>query len=249
MEKTLLIVGAMGRMGQKVAQEAKKEGYRVIGVDPAAGETSFPVYPACAAVDVPVDVLVDFSSPQSLPDILAFLTARQIPGVLATTGYDEAALEAIEQASRQVPVFRSANMSIGVAVLTSLARKASEMLGDGFDVEITETHHRMKKDAPSGTALMLYQAIRDAYDTPREAVYGRYGKACPRRDTEIGMHALRGGTVAGEHSVQYLGNMERITLSHSAEDRAVFAVGAVRAAGFLLQCTPGLYDMNAMLGL
>ena len=139
-------------------------------------------------------------------------------------------------------------MSLGIALLRALAKKAAQVLGDGFDVEIVEKHHNRKKDAPSGTALMLYDAVKDAYDAPREAVSGRQGRDCQRQHQEIGLHALRGGTVTGEHEVCFFGPSERIVLSHSAENRSLFATGALKAAAFLVGKEPGLYNMDDMIG-
>jgi 4-hydroxy-tetrahydrodipicolinate reductase len=139
-------------------------------------------------------------------------------------------------------------MSVGIALLRRLARQAAQVLGPGFDVEITETHHRRKKDAPSGTALMLFHAIEEARgEAESRAVCGRSGRDAQRTPGEIGIHALRGGTVVGEHEVAFLGDQERIRLSHSAESRSVFALGALRAAAYLIGKEPGLYDMDDML--
>ena len=248
-QKTLLIVGSEGRMGRQIALEAGKQGYSLLGVDRVPGGGAFPVYDSLDKAPA-ADVLVDFSSPACLDGILAYARRHRVPCVLATTGYTDAQRADVEALAKDVPVFRSANMSVGIAVTRYLARKARQMLGEAFDVEIIETHHRQKVDAPSGTAMMLYEAVRDACPgvEPLEAVYGRQGNA--RREVqEIGIHAVRGGTVAGEHEVRFFGNMERVTIHHSAEDRAVFAVGAVRAATFLLAQSAGMYDMDDMLGI
>ena len=244
----ILISGAAGHMGREVAIQAGAAGIEVAGgVDVASVQADFPVWADFTQVPV-VDCIVDFSRPASLDGLLAYAMQNRIPAVLATTGYDEAQLAAIDEAAKVIPIFRSANMSVGIALLRALSRKAAQVLGDDFDVEIVEAHHSRKADAPSGTALMLYDAVKDAYDEPREAVYGRHGRDCRRAHSEIGLHALRGGTVTGEHEVCFFGPSERITLRHSAENRSVFAQGALRAAAFLPGKAPGLYTMDDVVG-
>ena len=244
----ILISGAAGHMGREVAAQAKAAGIEVAGgVDVASVQADFPVWTDFTQAPV-VDCIVDFSRPASLDGLLAYAMQNRIPAVLATTGYDEAQLAAIDEAAKVIPIFRSANMSVGIALLRALSRKAAQVLGDDFDVEIVEAHHSRKADAPSGTALMLYDAVKDAYDEPREAVYGRHGRDCRRAHSEIGLHALRGGTVTGEHEVCFFGPSERITLRHSAENRSVFAQGALRAAAFLPGKAPGLYTMDDVVG-
>ena len=244
----ILISGAAGHMGREVAIQAGAAGIEVAGgVDVASVQADFPVWADFTQVPV-VDCIVDFSRPASLDGLLAYAVQNRIPAVLATTGYDEAQLAAIDEAAKVIPIFRSANMSVGIALLRALSRKAAQVLGDDFDVEIVEAHHNRKADAPSGTALMLYDAVKDAYAEPREAVYGRHGRDCRRAHNEIGLHALRGGTVTGEHEVCFFGPSERITLRHSAENRSVFDQGALRAAAFLPGKAPGLYTMDDVVG-
>ena len=244
----ILISGALGHMGRAVAEQAKAAGVEIAcGVDVQDAALEYPVYASFADVKDDVDAIIDFSKPGSLDALLAFATEKRIPAVLATTGYTEEQLTQIDEAAKKIAIFRSANMSVGVALLRMLCRKAAEVLGDDFDVEIVEAHHNRKVDAPSGTAVMLYNAVKDAYDEPRYAVNGRGGRDCKRQHGEIGMHALRGGTVTGEHEVCFFGASERVKISHSAENRSIFAVGAVRAASFLQGKAPGLYDMDDML--
>lgn len=244
----ILLSGALGHMGREVARQAEAEGVEILcGVDAAAGEASFPVYTGFDEAPV-ADAVIDFSVPQALPGLLDYCVKHGVPAVLCTTGYDDGQLKAIDEAAKQVALFRSGNMSLGIALLRALARKAAEVLGDGFDVEIVEAHHNRKKDAPSGTALMLYEAVKDAYDQPRAAVHGRHGTDSKRQPGEIGMHALRGGTVTGEHEVCFFGPSERIRLSHSAENRSLFASGALRAAAFLIGKQTGLYSMDDLVG-
>ena len=247
----IIIAGALGHMGREVAANAKANGVEIaFGIDAAEGTLDFPVYHSFA--EAPVEegtVIVDFSRPEMLDSLLDYAMTNKIPCVLATTGYSEEQLKKIDEvAAKEIPVFRSYNMSLGVAVLCALATKAAQILGDGYDVEIVEAHHNRKVDAPSGTAVMLYDAIRNEYSEPHTAQYGRSGKDCKRTHNEIGMHSLRGGTVVGEHDVYFLGTSERIKLSHSAENRSVFAAGAVRAAIFMADQAPGLYNMSSIVG-
>ena len=244
----ILLSGALGHMGREVARQAEDGSFEILcGVDAAEGKAAFPIHASFDAAPV-ADVVIDYSAPQVLPGLLDYCVRNKVPAVLCTTGYDDAQLAAIDEAAKQVALFRSGNMSLGIALLRALAKKAATVLGDSFDVEIVEKHHNRKKDAPSGTALMLFDAVKDAYDQPREAVYGRHGRDSKRQPNEIGLHALRGGTVTGEHEVCFFGPSERISLGHSAESRSVFAAGSVRAAAFLIGRAPGLYSMDDLVG-
>ena len=180
--------------------------------------------------------------------VLDYATKYRVPVVIASTGLTDEQLHQIAEASKVVPIFRSGNMSLGIALLRALAKKAAGVLGDAFDVEIVEAHHNRKLDAPSGSALMLLDAVKSAYPDEREAVFGRHGRDCKRQHQEIGMHSLRGGTVTGEHEVCFFGTGERIRISHSAENRGVFAAGALRAAAFLMNQQPGMYSMDDVVG-
>lgn len=243
------ISGIAGHMGQAVLAECRAQGIEIAGgvdVSPVEGN-DIPMYASFDEAPVMGDAIIDFSRPASLDALLRYAVSNRIPAVIATTGFDDAQLAAIDEAAKHIAIFRSANMSIGVALLRQLAFKAAQVLGDSFDVEIVEAHHNRKVDAPSGTAMMLYDAVKEAYDQPPRLVGGRFGRDCKREKGEIGVHALRGGTVTGEHEVCFFGPMERVKISHSAENRAVFAVGAVRAAAFLVGKEPGLYDMDDML--
>ncbi len=242
------ISGAAGFMGRAVAEEAARQDIAVAGgVDRVSFSAPFPVTDRFDALPAGGDAMIDFSSPAALDGLLAFCVGGGVPAVLCTTGYSGEQLLQIENAARVIPVFRSGNMSVGIALLRRLVREAAQVLGVSYDVEITETHHRRKKDAPSGTALMLYDAVRDARNGEAAQICGRSGRDCRRTPGEVGIHSLRGGTVVGEHEVAFLGDQERIRLSHSAESRSVFATGALRAAAFLVGKAPGLYDMDSML--
>ncbi|HPS82119.1 MAG TPA: 4-hydroxy-tetrahydrodipicolinate reductase, partial [Candidatus Limiplasma sp.] len=178
------------------------------------------------------------------PHLLAYATRAQRPLVLCTTGYNEAEQATIAEAARQIPILRSANMSLGINVLQQLASMAARALGDGYDVEIVEKHHRQKMDSPSGTALMLFDSVQSAKNGAYKPVYGRYGRSAKRQEDEIGIHAVRGGTVTGEHEVGFYGKGEEIILTHRAESRALLAEGALRAAAFLVGKPAGQYSMH-----
>ena len=176
-----------------------------------------------------------------------FVLDKKMPVVIATTGYNETAIEKIKAASKIIPVFFTFNMSLGVNLITGLAQKAASILGDAFDIEIIEKHHNMKKDAPSGTAIMLANAINSVFDDEKYYEYDRHSKRGERSKKEIGMHSVRGGTIVGEHEVIFAGHDETISIKHTATSREVFAVGAVRAAEFLKDRSPALYDMNSLI--
>lgn len=244
----IIVSGCNGHMGRAVAAlcalDAEVEvaaGIDVLG-QPSEG---FPVFPSPAACTAPADVLVDFSHPSALEGLLELCLAHTLPAVLATTGYTEAQLQQIQQASQSIPIFRSANFSLGINVLMELVRRAASILGTDYDVEIVERHHRRKVDAPSGTALMLAGALSQSLPYDPAYVYDRHSRRSPRPREEIGISCLRGGTIAGDHTVLFAGPDETIELSHHAASRDVFAAGAVRAAKFLAQVDrPGLYGMS-----
>ena len=197
------------------------------------------------------DLLVDFSAPAALHSNLHAAIGAGIPIVVGTTGLERKHYDAIDQAAHAIPVLQTGNTSLGVTLLAHLVREAAQKLGNGWDIEILEMHHRRKVDAPSGTALLLGEAAADARGVDLETVSesGRDGPSGPREEGAIGFAALRGGTVAGEHSVILAGEEERLTLSHSAENRAIFARGAVRAAEWLRGREPGRYTMDQVLGI
>ncbi len=245
----VLICGASGRMGKKVFEALSVESdiKAVCGVDrfEDLSNASFPVYAGFDKVKEKVDVIIDFSSPMSLDGILDYSIAKSVPCILCSTGYTDKHIGKVEQASKKVALFRSANMSVGVNAILDLVKKAALALY-GFDIEIIEKHHHNKVDAPSGTALMLADAVKEALPE-KFYVYGREGIVGKRNPDEIGIHAIRGGNIVGEHDVIFAGESETVTISHQATDRAVFAAGAVRAAKFIIGKKPGLYNMQDVL--
>ena len=179
--------------------------------------------------------------------MLSFALNKKIPLVIATTGYSKNQIEQINNASLEIPIFFTFNMSLGVNLICSLAKKAASILGDGFDVEIVEKHHNQKIDAPSGTAIMLANSVNEVFGDTKAYEYDRHSKRQKRSKNEIGIHSVRGGTIVGEHDVIFAGHDEVVTISHSAYSKEVFAVGAVKAAKFLYGKKAGLYDMNCIM--
>ncbi len=242
----ILLCGCCGRMGRMVTELAEAQGEHIVcGVDVAPSPMPYPVYPSFAEVTENCDVLIDFSSAQGLEERLKFAEEHSVPVLLAATGYSDSNLELIRNYAKKIPLFKTGNLSLGVNLLQLLVEKAARVLGDGFDVEIIERHHNQKKDAPSGTALMLAESVKKAGE--KESVYGRHGMVGARDKNEIGIHAVRGGTIVGEHEVMFAGEDEIVTLSHSARSRKVFAAGALKAAAWLIGKPAGLYDMGDML--
>lgn len=238
----------MGRVIQQLVAE-RTDCTIVAGVDLFADSTAaFPAYTNIADVQEEADVIIDFSHPSLLTPILSYAAQKGgIPAVLCTTGYSAEQVEALKTAAQTLPVFYSRNMSLGINLLIELSKKAAKVLGDQFDIEIIEKHHNQKIDAPSGTALMLADAIASVRDGETQYVYDRHAQRKKREKSEIGLHAVRGGTIVGEHEVVFAGNHEVITLSHSAQSKELFATGAVNAAVYMCGKDPGLYDMSDMI--
>lgn len=246
----ILLSGANGKMGQAVTRAAAdldtvqiSAGYDIN----TAQKSTYPVYDDLAQVKEPVDVIIDFSHPAMLDSLLDFAAAKNIPVVICTTGLTTEQISRLKYESKQLPIFFSANMSLGVNLLIDLVCRAAKILEDSFDIEIIEKHHNQKLDAPSGTALAIADAISDAVSYPTEYVYDRHSVRKKRDKHEIGLHAVRGGTIVGEHDVIFAGTDEVIEIKHSAASKEVFAVGAVRAAIYLQTQKPGLYTMKDLI--
>ncbi len=235
-------------MGRAVTERANECGATVTGGYDITPAKDIPTFSDIKQVNVPFDAIIDFSRPETLDAVIALAESRKCPAVLCTTGYDANALEKINALSKKVPVFKSGNMSVGMNVLISLAEQATKLLWDDADVEIIEAHHNRKVDAPSGTAKMIAEAINKASGEKAEFVYGREGADCKRKKNDLGIHAIRGGTIVGEHEVMFCMNDEVVTIKHSALSRNIFADGALKAAEFLIGKSPALYDMKSMLG-
>ena len=236
-------------MGKKVLEASLKcDNIKACcGVDIACdcSNPNYPIYDSFDKVTQKIDVIIDFSAPATLDKVLEYCSKNNIPAVLCATGYSEQQIAKIKEYSSRIALFRSGNMSLGVNVLIDLVKKATAGLED-FDVEIIEKHHNQKVDAPSGTALMLADAVKDV-DDQKFYTYGREGIVGKRDPNEIGIHAVRGGGIVGEHQVIFASNFETITLTHQATDRSVFADGAIKAALYITTKKTGLYNMNDVI--
>ena len=211
----ILIHGCGGKMGRVVAELVKNEtGCNVVGgIDPAMPELEFPVYPSCEACNAEADVIIDFSTAAAIPALLDFARAKKIPVVLCTTALSDETIQLMQETSKETAVLKSANMSLGVNLLLELVQRAAAILADsGFDIEILEKHHNQKIDAPSGTAMAIADAVNQAMDERYHYVYDRSGVRQKREKTEIGIHAVRGGNIVGEHDVIFAGRDEVVEL-------------------------------------
>ncbi len=247
----IILSGCNGRMGRVITEicAAKPEMQIVAGLDLNAVQLSdYPVFAHVSEFTGEADVVIDFSNAAVTEELLAYCVSRKLPVVICTTGHSAEQLAAIDKAATEIPVFRSGNMSIGINLMMDLLRKCASVLGDDYNVEIVEAHHNQKLDAPSGTALMLADAVSEALPYDAEYTYDRHERRKKRPAHEIGIHAIRGGTIVGEHSVMFCGRDEVIEIKHSALSREVFATGAVNAAAFLAaQTKPALYNMSNVI--
>lgn len=244
----ILISGASGFMGKVVAELVKEYGHTpAAGVDKVSCDLGYPIYPTFAEVKEKCDCIIDFSHPSLLQDIIDYAVKTKTPAVIATTGISDEQIKLLEEASEQVPIFFSYNMSFGVNLLAELAKKAAALLYDTFDIEIVEKHHNRKLDAPSGTAIMLANAISESLPEEPIYIYDRHNRREKRNKREIGISSIRGGTIVGEHDIIFAGKDEIVTLSHSALSREIFAVGAVKAALFIALKEKGMYSMKDMV--
>lgn len=247
----ILIHGCSGTMGRVLADmaQASPDIQIVAGVDPAAQakEFAFPVYPALADCDKAADVIIDFSTPESLPSLLQGALQIDSALIIATTGHTEDDKALIKAHSQSLPVFQAANMSLGINLMSELVQNAAAVLGDRFDIEIIEKHHNLKKDAPSGTAYTLAEAINQVFMNSKNFVFGRHTRSERRKAGDIGIHAVRAGTIVGEHQVLFAGKDEILEVRHSAYSKQVFAAGALQAARFMVGKPAGYYSMKDMI--
>lgn len=236
----------IGKMGQEVANKARiTEGVEVFaGVDVKdSGDNFFPVYTDLNDIKEMPDVIIDFSVPEASFKILEFAKKNKIPAVIATTGFTDDELKRVREYGKEIPIFQSYNMSYSVSVMCKLVAELVKKF-ENSDIEIVETHHRRKIDSPSGTALLLANSINEALDGKMEYEYDRHSKREKRKDNEIGIHSIRGGTESGTHSVIFFGDDESLEITHRATSRVVFADGAIKAAKFLSHKDPGVYTMK-----
>lgn len=247
----VMMHGCNGKMGQVISELAAGDAQLeiVAGVDITdSGKNSYPVYSSVWDCREAVDVVIDFASAKAVDTLLDFCEKKEIPCVLCTTGLSEEQLEKVKKVSEKVAILKSANMSLGINLLLKLVKEAAQVLANaGFDMEIVEKHHNLKVDAPSGTALALADSINEACDQAYTYVYDRSQRREKRAEKEIGISAVRGGTIVGEHEVIFAGADEVVTFSHTAYSKAVFGKGAVQAAKFLAGKPAGLYDMSDVI--
>jgi len=244
------LCGANGKMGRTIYNciQNRKDCVVVSGIDMNTEKyADFSIFKNPFDLPEAPDVIIDYSHPSSLDNLIEYSKAKNVPVVLATTGYSKEEVEKIKNASKETPLFFSWNMSLGINLLVQLSKKAASILGNQFDIEIVEKHHNQKIDAPSGTALMIANGINEVFDNEKEYIYERQSKREKREQKEIGIHAVRGGTIVGVHEVIFAGNDEVITLSHSATSKTVFAEGSINAAVFIKGKEAGLYDMSNLI--
>ncbi len=249
----VIMHGCNGKMGQVisnlVAEDTELE--MVAGIDPKDdGHNPYPVFSDITLCDVEADVLIDFSAAVVVDKLLDYCVEKKLPCVLCTTGLSESQLAKVAESAKQIAILKSANMSLGINLLLKMLKEAADVLAPaGFDIEIVEKHHNLKVDAPSGTALALADSINEEFDNEYDYVYDRSTKREKRSKKEIGISAVRGGTIVGDHDVIFAGADEVITFSHTAYSKAVFAKGAVQAAKFLAGKAAGMYNMSNVIDM
>ena len=236
--------GSMGKVLTKCANE-DSELEIVCGSSKDDLDVPFKTYHKMSEVEESADVIIDFSHHSTIDDTLSYAIKTKTPLVIATTGFNDEELEKIKESSNIIPIFHSSNMSLGVNVLIKLVKEAAKSL-NGFDIEIIEKHHNKKLDAPSGTAVMIANGVKEVLPDS-EYIYGRHGRSDKRSSNEIGIHAIRGGTIVGEHTTIFAGHDEVVEIKHSAQSKDIFAKGAIAAAKFLVKQEAGYYNMNNML--
>ena len=247
----ILLHGCNGRMGRMITELVRNDADAeiVAGVDSYTGVANdYPVYDSIEKCDLDADVVIDFSNAGAVDALLDHCVEKKVPVVLCTTGLSEAQLAKVQEASGKTAILKSANMSLGINLLLKLLKDAAKVLGNaGYDLELVERHHNQKLDAPSGTALALADSVNEALNGEYHYVYDRSQVRQKRDEKEIGISAVRGGTIVGEHEVIFAGTDEVIEFKHSAYSRNVFAKGAVEAAKFLAGKEPGMYDMSDVI--
>lgn len=247
----ILLSGCNGKMGlaiTKCVNESYDNCEIAAGIDCVCIQNSvYPVFSEFSEFKNHADVIIDFSSPSVLDSLLTYALNNKTPIVICTTGLNSEQVQKLKIASKTIPVFYSRNMSLGVNLIIDLAKSATQVLGDNFDIEIIEKHHNQKVDAPSGTALMLAEEINSALDDKMSFEFDRHSKIAKRSKSEIGLHSVRGGNIVGEHEVIFAGHDEIISIKHTATSKDVFAVGAINAAIYISKKENGLYDMKDLI--
>ncbi|ATD55286.1 4-hydroxy-tetrahydrodipicolinate reductase [Clostridium chauvoei] len=247
----VILNGCSGKMGKVITECAKEfNNLEIIGgIDKYPSNYPYPVFKSVDDLSIDYDVLLDFSRADALKDLLKLTDKTKKPLILCSTGYNEDDLKLIDTKSKSLPLFRSANMSLGINLINSLLRKVTPLLYENYDIEIIEKHHNQKLDSPSGTAILLADTIKDSIIEDTFFINGRYGHK-KREKNEIGIHAIRGGSIVGDHDVIFAGTGEVLELNHKAISREVFAIGALKACSYMGYIKePGLYNMDDVLGL
>ena len=247
----IILSGCCGKMGKMITSCVEQfENLEIVGgIDAFPSPSPYTVFKSADEVNIEYDVLLDFSRANALNGLLSLTEKTKKPFVICSTGFSEEQLLLINEKSKTLPLFKSANMSLGINLINSLLKKVAPMLYGNYDIEIIEKHHNQKVDAPSGTAMLLADTIKDSLDDETKYVHGRNGNA-KREKCEIGIHAVRGGSIVGDHDIIFAGSGEVIELTHKAISREVFAVGALKACEYMSSINkPGLYDMNDVIGL
>ncbi len=245
----VLVNGCNGKMGQEVVNqiESDKDLLVLAGFDKEnLGNTSYPVYTNFSSITVEPDVIIDFSVPVATLNILEYAKEHSVPIVIATTGFSDEQLEKIKEYSKYIPIFKSANMSYDINLMAKLLSQIAPILKNS-DIEIIETHHNRKIDAPSGTALLLADSINKSLDNSMEYNFSRFSNRERRKENEIGFSSIRGGNIVGEHTVKFYGSYETFEITHTSYSRSVFAEGALKATKFIVQKKSGLYNMDDLL--
>jgi len=246
----IILSGCNGKMGQVISRlvSERDDVNIVFGFDiNTESKFGYPVYDSFDKATQKGDVVIDFSHPACFDAVAAYCKATSTPLVMATTGLSEEQIKALDELSKDIAVFKTANMSLGVNLIVNLVKKAAQILEDNFDIEIVEKHHNQKIDAPSGTALMIADEISSVLSEAPEYVYDRHAVRKKRSKKEIGIHAVRGGTIVGEHEVIFAGNDEIIEIKHTAMSKEVFAVGSIKAAIYIKNMFPGMYSMKNIM--
>jgi len=245
----VLLNGANGRMGKEIIEAVKKQKdiEIVCGFDREENqENGFPVYNQLENIQEKIDVIIDFSVPVATFKILNYAKENKIPTVIATTGFQQQELKQIEELAKEIPIFKSSNMSLDINLMANLVQKVAEVLSD-TDIEIVETHHNRKIDSPSGTAILLADAINEVLEKKKTYNFERMQKREARKKEEIGFSSIRGGNIVGEHTVKFFGENEMLEITHKAYSRQLFAEGAIKAAKFLVEQSPKLYTMKDLV--
>lgn len=242
----IILRGCNGRMGREISRIVEQEeGLEIVaGIDKTAASHTYPVYDSFSKCEKEADVIIDFSSPVGIDEMLAYGKDKKLPIVLCTTGLSEDEISWIHETAEEIPILRSANMSLGINIMVKIIQEAAKVLYQDFDIEIVEKHHNQKLDAPSGTALLLADAMNEVLDNEYGYQYDRTLEKKKRDKKEIGISAVRGGTIVGEHEVIFAGLDEVIEIKHTAYSRAIFAKGAVAGAKYLVGLKPGMYTMK-----